>query len=192
MKGTRKMTKSKFYWDIKAAVDEAIADIRELEAEKQKLENEMKSSKFQQSYIKKEMLPMIEGKKRAIETRKAAANKQIKALADDYVNELNEANELRGEDLTDDAKLLTAGVKLTGSELEKIFDRYGDNPTMQQIVHRYADENNVKLNRALTFKNSPLIEAVSCTPAICEAVIKWADDASVYSELMPQLDGFKE
>ena len=68
------MTKSKFYWDIKAAVDEAIADIRELEAEKQKLENEMKSSKFQQSYIKKEMLPMIEGKKRAIETRKAAAN----------------------------------------------------------------------------------------------------------------------
>lgn len=186
------MTKSKFYWDIKAAVDEAIADIRELEAEKQKLENEMKSSKFQQSYIKKEMLPMIEGKKRAIETRKAAANKQIKALADDYVNELNEANELRGEDLTDDAKLLTAGVKLTGSELEKIFDRYGDNPTMQQIVHRYADENNVKLNRALTFNNSPLIEAVSCTPAICEAVIKWADDASVYSELMPQLDGFKE
>jgi predicted nuclease with TOPRIM domain len=192
MKGTREMTKSKFYWDIKSVVDEAIADIRELEAEKQKLENEMKSSKFQQSYIRNEMLPMIEGKNRAVEERKAAANKQIKALADDYVNELNEANELRGEDLTDDAKLLTAGVKLTGSELEKIFDRYGDNPTMQQIVHRYADENNVKLNRALTFKNSPLIEAVSCTPAICEAVIKWADDASVYSELMPQLDGFKE
>lgn len=192
MNGTRKMTKSKFYWDIRAVVDEAIADIRELEAEKQKLENEMKSSKFQQSYIKKEMLPMIEGKKRAIETRKAAANKQIKALADDYVNELNEANELRGEDLTDDAKLLTAGVKLTGNELEKIFDRYGDNPTMQQIVHRYADENDVKLNRAIKFKNSPLIEAVSCTPAICETVIKWADDASVYSELMPQLDGFKE
>ena len=47
--------------------------------------------------------------------RKAAANKQIKALADDYVNELNEANELRGEDLTDDAKLLIAGVKLTGA-----------------------------------------------------------------------------
>ena len=186
------MTKSKFYWDIRAVVDEAIGDIRELEAEKQKLENEMKSSKFQQSYIKKEMLPMIEGKKRDIEARKAAANKQIKALADDYVNELNEANELRGEDLTDDAKLLTAGVKLTGSELEKIFDRYGDNPTMQQIVYRYADEHDVKLNRVLTFKNSPLIEAVSCTPAICEAVIKWADDASVYSELMPQLDGFKE
>lgn len=186
------MTKSDFYWDIKAAVDEALADIKELESDKKKLENEMKSSKFQQSYIKKEMLPMIEGKNRAIEERKTAANKQIKALADDYVNELNEANELRGEDLTDDARLLTAGVKLTGNELEKIFDRYGDNPTMQQIVYRYADEHDVKLNRVLTFKNSPLIEAVSCTPKICETVIKWADDASVYSELMPQLDGFKE
>ena len=186
------MTKSDFYWDIKAAVDEAIGDIRELEAEKQKLESEMKSSKFQQSYIRKEMLPMIEGKKRDIEARKAAANKQIKALADGYISELNEANELRGEDLTDDAKLLTAGVKLTGSELEKIFDRHSGNPTMQQLVHRYTDEHDVKLNRVLTFKNSPLIEAVSCTPAICEAVIKWADDASVYSELMPQLDGFKE
>ena len=186
------MKKSDFYWDIKSVVDEAIADIKELESDKKKLENEMKSSKFQQSYIKKEMLPMIEGKNRAIEERKAAANKQIKALADDYISELNEANELRGEDLTDDAKLLTAGVKLTGRELEKLFDRYGDNPTMQQIVHRYADENNIKLNRAVKFKNSPLIEAVSCTPAICEAVIKWADDASVYSELMPQLDGFKE
>lgn len=187
------MTNSKFYWDIRAVVDEAIADIREIEAEKKKLENEMKSSKFQQSYIKKEMLPMIEGKKRDIEARKAAANKQIKALADSYISELNEANELRGEDLTDDAKLLTAGVKLTGNELEKLFDRYGDNPTMQQIVYRYADEHDVEgFNRVLTFKNAPLIEAVSCTPKMCETVIKWADDASVYSELMPQLDGFKE
>ena len=186
------MTKSDFYWDIKAAVDEALADIKELESDKKKLESEMKSSKFQQSYIKKEMLPMIEGKNRAIEERKATANKQIKALADSYLSELNEANELRGEDLTDDAKLLTAGVKLTGSELEKIFDRYGDNPTMQQLVHRYADEHDIKLNRVLTFKNAPLIETVSCTPKICEAVIKWADDASVYSELMPQLECFKE
>ena len=186
------MTKSDFYWDIKSVVDEAIADIKELESDKKKLENEMKSSKFQQSYIKKEMLPMIEGKNRAIEERKAAANKQIKALADDYVNELNEANELRGEDLTDDAKLLTAGVKLTGNELEKIFDRYGDNPTMQQIVYRYADEHDIKLNRVFSFKNAPLIEAVSCTPKMCETVIKWAGVDNVYDQVMPRLECFKE
>ena len=83
---------------------------------------------------------------------------EIRAKADETLSNVKKAvaahcdklyalDDLRGEDLTDDARLLNCGLKLTERDLIAILTRNANNNTMRQLVLRWADENNIDLRR---------------------------------------------
>ena len=54
----------------------------------------------------------------------------------------------KGADVTPDAALLNSGMKFTQIELEEIYDKYPDNPTMQRIIFDYVSKNHMPFTRA--------------------------------------------
>ena len=57
--------------------------------------------------------------------------------------DIQRENELRGEDLTDDVRLLGCGIKLTEADIAGMLRRNAGNRTMEQVISRYAAENGI-------------------------------------------------
>lgn len=72
----------------------------------------------------------------------------IDAVTAAYIAEANKKLQPKGEDITSDAKLLNAGLRLTSEELETLFDKYNGNPTMQRLVAQAAERDGVNIGRA--------------------------------------------
>lgn len=48
--------------------------------------------------------------------------------------------------INDDAKLLQAGINLTEKDIDDLLERNADNPTMTQIIMRYAKERKIRIS----------------------------------------------
>lgn len=62
----------------------------------------------------------------------------IKDSADAAEQEIKADNALQGKDLTDDVKLLSAGIKLDTADLQALADRNAGNETMLRAIKDYA------------------------------------------------------
>lgn len=109
--------------------------------------------------------------------------KECKALCDDYIVELSKASALNGEDITPDAKLLNAGVKLDAKDLKSIIDRNNDNITMTKLVLRYADEHDVDIGLTYHDPYEDTIRVVSGLPYSSKVAEKWFEKDSVYEQI---------
>lgn len=89
------------------------------------------------------------------EVRKKLLRKEVEADVDnaikkaveivkDYQNELRVEDDLKPEELTDDIRLFNAGIVLSERDIKAILARNADNPTMQQICLRYAEQNGIE------------------------------------------------
>ena len=121
-----------------------IADVRKKVSE---LENEKKHGHRDPAYIQNVIQPQIRDLQREISRMKEQTLKHMRGLADERKTQLIQQDRVRGEDLTDDYKLFTCGVKLTDRDIEAIIDRNSSNPTMVQLALRYADENKIHVDR---------------------------------------------
>ena len=82
------------------------------------------------------------------EATAAEARAAIKRLTDIYKEGVTARYTPDGGSLTDDAKLLDSGMKLSAGDLERLFDKYPDNPTMQRLISEYAEAHNIGIHRA--------------------------------------------
>ena len=142
------MTKKEFYDEINGIITKAMEELNMIDIDLEEV-NHMISNKnvYNAEHIKKVLIPRkqeIESRIRAI---KDAANAKIERIAKKYGDEIKAEKVLNGGDITDDAKLLNLGIKLSDIELENMFDRHDGNFTMQTLIKRYADQNGIKINR---------------------------------------------
>ena len=81
-----------------------------------------------------------------LETKKANILKEAQKKVDSLVEAYNErfTDTLDGTQLTPDADLLRDGFQLSGKDLNEMFDRSAGNPTMQQLIQRYAEKNRIE------------------------------------------------
>lgn len=84
-------------------------------------------------------------KKAEMEAARDAILKAAQKQIDAHVSAFNEQfhDKLDASQITDDVKLLNCGLKLSAEDLHDIFDRSKGNPTMQMLVQRYANDNQV-------------------------------------------------
>ena len=129
------------------SLKESTAEIAEKIKEFNDLDTKMKDVKYSPDYKQKKIFPKMRELKLAIERDKEAALNAANALVEDYQNKLRDLDNLHPEDITEDAKLFTAGIKLKARDIEAILARNQDNATMTQIALRYAEENGVDLGR---------------------------------------------
>lgn len=97
------------------------------------------SAEHKNSVIK----PKINKLKKEREAVRENVKEKVCELAREYMDQQKVLNELRGDQITEDARLLTCGIKLNANELERLFDRNAGNCTMQQIICRYAQEHDM-------------------------------------------------
>lgn len=138
------MKKSEFYKRFTGAMVDAIAELtarnKELAELKQKAQD---TGKYKPEYISslRQRISALESENIRYEEE---INDSIKKLCGGFADDLRQADALNPADLTDDAKLLNSGFKFKRSELEKMFDRYDGNKTMQRLIIDAADKNGIQ------------------------------------------------
>lgn len=138
------MSKKSVYTEARRIAQYAHSDIMLLTLKIQELEDKLGAEKYNLEHKNKVIKPEIAKLKREREAIRENATKKVKELAREYMDKQAALDELRGDQITDDARLLTCGIKLNAGELEKLFDRNAGNGTMQQIIWRYAQEQGLK------------------------------------------------
>lgn len=181
--------KNDFYLELKKTVDEAIKALNENAAKADALEQKILSNRYRPNVVENEFKPAIAEIRKAMQEIQTKASARISGLSQEYINELSYSQQLRGEQLTDDAKLLSAGVKLSQNDIEMLFDRHAGNDTMQRLFYEYAHANDIPINRAYRPTNADLIDAINAVPTISEKVIKWYDRPDLYNEFIGENSG---
>lgn len=137
------MRKSEFYKKLTGAMSDAIEEMAERGKELAELKKKAQDTKkYKPEYISS-LRQRISALERENGRYEEEVNDSIKKLCGGFADELRQADALNPADLTDDAKLLNSGFKFKRSELEKMFDRYDGNKTMQRLIIDAADKNGI-------------------------------------------------
>lgn len=137
-----KMTRKQFYIEFVAEFRSAMAALRALATDKQKLQAKIDSRKYAQEYVA-ELRQNVRDLERKIEDEKIARTKNLNKLVSQMEDSLNEEVELRGSDRTADLDLLNH--KLKPNEYVYLLRRHESNPTMFQLILRDAEEKGIHL-----------------------------------------------
>lgn len=138
------MKKSEFYKKLTGAMSDAIEEMGERGKELAELKQKaLDTKKYTPDHISalRQRIATLERENSRYEDE---VNDNIKKLCDGFADELRQADALNPADITDDAKLLNSGFKFKRSELEKMFDRYDGNKTMQRLIIDAADKNGIQ------------------------------------------------
>lgn len=138
------MKKIEFYKRFTGAMADAITELTERNKELAELKQKAQDTrKYKPEYISS-LRQRIAALERENIRYEEEANDSIKKLCGGFADELRQADALNPADITDDAKLLNCGFKFKRSELEKMFDRYNGNKTMQRLIIDAADKNGIQ------------------------------------------------
>lgn len=178
------MIKKDFYEGVIDVIDSYYAKLRK---EKKKLDDlsskSMDRKRYTRDHINTVIFPAIRETKDSIEGLKAEGKKAVESLCDEYREELQEADAIKGSEITEDARLFNSGVKLTERDLESMLKRNRTNPTMCQLIFRYADEHKLQLTQKYV-GNNDTIAVINALPYTAEVTLKWYEDDRVYNELV--------
>lgn len=140
--------------EVYKALSESTEAIAKDVAKYTKLQDESKSGKFTEKGIKEDLWPAMNGLRIKIRNDSEAAIRNAEKMVAEYRESSARLNNLNPADITDDIKLLQAGVTLLPRDLEAILERNKDNRTMVQLVERYAKQNKIDL-RGILGKYAP-------------------------------------
>lgn len=90
---------------------------------------------------------LIAEEKQKRDAAAAEGRQAIRRITDAYKKEVTQRYTPDGTSLTDDAKLLSSGMKLSAGDLERLFDKHAGNMTMQRLISEYAQNHNVVISR---------------------------------------------
>lgn len=79
-----------------------------------------------------------------------AGNMAVFRLVNEYKEKVKGLDVVNGAELTEDAALLKSALPLTKKDLEAIYDRNKGNNTMQLLVTRRAERDNINIERTYT------------------------------------------
>ena len=133
------------------------------------------SGRYSEEYLNTEIRPKLYDLRLAIEQDKEAAIANAKGIVRAFQAEIRDKDNLHPEDITEDAKLFTCGVKLTARDIEAILARNKGNGTMEQLAFRYAEENGVDLGGRRYYGHQPEIQATVNVENTIDYYARWID-----------------
>lgn len=179
------MNKREYFSAVNEIVKKAIAARIEAQTALDGVEEQISNRrKYSAEYVSKTLMPMRSKLNVQLGDAAKLASEQIERLTASYIAELEAENHLDGGALTDDAKLLSVGVKLRETDLEKMFDKHAGNYTMQRLIVDYANQNELKINRTLYFPNTELIMTVKQIPYVANKSVTQHKRPEFYEQFM--------
>ena len=182
-----------FYWDIRNLVTSTIEDLNEFERQTKAIDDKIKSGKYSNETVQKDLMPQKQDIKKKMEMRREVGCSAIRTRTNEYVAELRAADQLNPDNLTDDIKLLQAGVALSADDLTMLFDRNAGNSTMQKLIADYAKQHDRDIGRHYRPPHIDLMQSVDRIPEAMEVAIKWHNKPHVFDHLVgdgSDLDNF--
>ena len=135
--------------DVYLYLKEQRKEIKKLVEQKTALEERRNSGNYGQDYVQNHIVPAIGEIRFQIARKKDLALVEVRSMVDKEKAAIKELNVIRGEDLTEDAKLFNCGVKLTEKDIDRIIQRNRDNYTMVQLAIKYAKDNGIQVNHVV-------------------------------------------
>ena len=129
------------YVTLSESTDEIAKDV----AKYTKLQDESKSGKLTEKGIKEDLWPAMNDLRIKIRNDSEAAIRKAENMVAEYRKNAARLNDLDPELITNDIKLLQAGVSLLPRDLEAILERNKGNRTMTQLALRYAKQHDIDL-----------------------------------------------
>lgn len=181
------MTHREYLNSVKGKIDDTITELKKFQAKIDSNNKQIDSGMFKPEYCNE-----LRRANRSISYDQTMfrqkALKEIEDISNAYSKELKLSNCLKGDQLTDDVKLLTCGVRLTDKDLMGIIERNKGNDTMEQIVSRYAQENKIDIPFVYVPENLQLASRIKGYTQTADVVMKHFDKQNVYDELMGVFD----
>ena len=179
------MNKREYFSAVNEIVKKAIAARIEAQTALDGVEEKISNRrKYSVEHINKVLEPQRRDLRRQINDAADRAKIEVEKLTTSYVAELEAENLLDGSAMTDDARLLSVGVKLRDTDLEKMFDKHAGNYTMQRLIADYADQNGIRIRRAVEYPNSYLIQTVKNVPYVANKSVSWHKRPEFYEQFM--------
>lgn len=153
-----------FKHDMRTTTSEYLRRLAEHDAKVEKFKEENKH-RYTAAGMQEKMIE-YEAERREIinEGRKA-----IYSVAEQYKGTLGALFTPNGEDITDDAKVLSSGLKLSKVDLERLWDK-NESHTMRRMIWDYATKNGVSIDRAY-YTEAMKIEAADELAQFCHLAL---------------------
>lgn len=179
------MEKKEFFTNVNDIVRKSIAARSEAQIALDSVEKKLSNRrKYSADHINQVLAPQRRELQRKLRDEADLAKINVEKLVSSYIAELEAENHLNGGALTDDAQLLSVGVKLRDTDLEKMFDKHAGNYTMQRLISDYADQNGIRIRRTVEHPNAALIQTVKSVPFIAEKCVSWHTRPEFYEQFM--------
>ena len=120
--------------------------ISETVSELDKLEEKIRSGRYSSGTLKDEIYPARDRLRARIRDDSAETIRAAKHHIEQYRQDAALLNDLDPSEITDDIKLLQAGISLHPNDIQAILRRNANNRTMLQLTLRYAAEHNIDTN----------------------------------------------
>ena len=110
---------------------------------------------YSDEYFKAKIAPLKSKRSDIVD----AGKKAVKALLEQYRDDVIARYTPNGDELTPDAAVLTSGMKLDKADLERLFDKNRGNATMERLLFEYAKQHNVNNFSRVFFSEQDRITA---------------------------------
>lgn len=153
-----------FKHDMKTTTSEYLRRLAEHDAKVEKFKEENKK-RLTPAGMNEEMGKFNAARLVIVDEGKRA----IAEVAEKYKGTLSALFTPTGEDITDDAKVLSSGLKLSKMDLERLWDK-NENNTMRRMIWDYATSNGVNIGRAY-YTEEMKIEAADTLARYCQGAL---------------------
>ena len=163
---------------VQTVFDSLEADTHEINktrTEYAALDAKIKEGRYSNQTLQKEIYPKRDELKRKVESGCASAIKKAHDMVATYRADAEALNDLNPSAITDDVKILQAGVSLTQRDIQAIINRNPDNRTMIQIALRYAKEHNIDMKGTYYIGGEAEKETARNLDGIVDYYARWID-----------------
>ncbi len=176
-------TKKEFYNEIYGAIKEALEKLHDLSEQLEAAKAKSRSNKYSRQYLESNIFPQINKLERQIRDYREDTKRRAWATCDEYTAELRAADDLDPSKITDDIKLLQAGIPLTQRDLRAMIARNESNSTMLQLTLRYAEEHKIDTG-SYYVGNRGTIADVEATKYSVDSALKLENSPNLFERLL--------
>lgn len=153
------------------------------------LDADIHSGNYTMQKINSELHPALSATRQELERAKETARRAAMDVISAHVAALEAEDALDANAMTDDCKLLNAGVKLNARDINTMLARNNGNRTMTQIILRYAREHDIDIGRTFYIGNEQAIRNTKNLDYIVDLYLKnWIDKPNA-REMLGKLFG---
>ena len=163
---------------VQSVFDSLEADTHEINktrTEYAALEAKIKEGRYSNQTLQKEIYPKRDELKRKVSDASARAIKKAHDMIATYRADAEALSDLDPSAITDDVKILQAGVTLTARDIQAIINRNPDNRTMIQIALRYAKEHNIDMKGPYYIGDQQEKETANNLDGIVDYYARWIE-----------------